>query len=248
MVSAPLCKPELRVWVEVGQCSGSLGVACWPAHTEDAAVWVSAASAGRFCPARNWIFFLKHNVRPIICRGFPGGPDSKESVCSAGDQGLIPGGEDPLEKGMASHSSVLACWIPWTEEQGRLKSLGSQRARHNWEANHSICRGEWYAGWQSGYMKINYPLSWKRKFNFMKWTTMVPSILAHLAFQMRAKIFCGINPQKQNYLVKLVYYCFNGYCSVTVHRCFSHLCMNYKFLRVCDLWVFLNVMFLLISN
>ena len=57
------------------------------------AVWVSGASAGRFCPAGNWIFFLKHIVRPVICRGFLGGPDSKESVCSAGDQGLIPGGE-----------------------------------------------------------------------------------------------------------------------------------------------------------
>ena len=196
MVSSPLCQPELRVWVEAGQCRGSLGVACWPAHTEDTAAWISGASVGRFCPARNWIFFFKHILRPIICRGFPGGPDSNESVCSAGDQGWPLGGEDHLEKRMATHSSILACWIPRTEEHGRLLSMESQRAWHNWEANPIICRGEQYAGWQSGYMKINNPFSWKRKFNFMKLITMVPSILEHLAFQIRVKIFCGINPKK----------------------------------------------------
>ena len=36
------------------------------------------------------------------------------------------GQEDPLEKGMATHSSILACRIPWTEEPGRLQSMGSQ--------------------------------------------------------------------------------------------------------------------------
>ena len=42
------------------------------------------------------------------------------------------GWEDPLEEGMATHSSILAWIIPWTEEPGRLQSLGSQRVRHNW--------------------------------------------------------------------------------------------------------------------
>ena len=36
------------------------------------------------------------------------------------------GGEDPLEKGMATHSSILAWRIPWTEEAGRLQSMGPQ--------------------------------------------------------------------------------------------------------------------------
>ena len=40
----------------------------------------------------------------------------QESACSAGDQGSILGREDPLEKGMATHSSILARRIPWTEE------------------------------------------------------------------------------------------------------------------------------------
>ena len=39
--------------------------------------------------------------------------------------------EDPLEKGMATHSSTLAWRNPWTEEPGRLQSLGSQRAGHD---------------------------------------------------------------------------------------------------------------------
>ena len=41
------------------------------------------------------------------------------------------GREDPLEKEMATHSSTLAWKIPWTEEPGRLQSMGSQRVRHD---------------------------------------------------------------------------------------------------------------------
>ena len=45
------------------------------------------------------------------------------------------GQEDPLEKEMATHSSILVWKIPWTEEPGRLQSMGSQRVRHNWVNN-----------------------------------------------------------------------------------------------------------------
>ena len=41
------------------------------------------------------------------------------------------GQEDPLEKGMATHSNILAWRIPWTEELGRLQSMGLQRVGHN---------------------------------------------------------------------------------------------------------------------
>ena len=41
------------------------------------------------------------------------------------------GQEDPLEKGMETHFSVLAWRIPWTEEPGGLQSMGSQRVRHD---------------------------------------------------------------------------------------------------------------------
>ena len=40
-------------------------------------------------------------------------------------------GEDPLEKRMVTHSSILACRIPWTEESGGLQFMGSKRAGHN---------------------------------------------------------------------------------------------------------------------
>ena len=43
--------------------------------------------------------------------------------------------EDPLEKGPTTRSSILACRTPWTEEPGRLQSMGSQRVRHNWVTN-----------------------------------------------------------------------------------------------------------------
>ena len=45
-------------------------------------------------------------------------------------QVLSLGHEDPLEKEMATHSSILAWKIPWTEEQGRLQSMGLQRVGH----------------------------------------------------------------------------------------------------------------------
>ena len=63
--------------------------------------------------------------------GFPHGSDGKESASNARDPGSIPGSEDPLEKGMATNSSILAWRIPWTEEPGRLQSMGSQRVGHD---------------------------------------------------------------------------------------------------------------------
>ena len=45
------------------------------------------------------------------------------------------GQEEPLEKGMAPHSSTLAWRIPWTEEPGRLQPMGSQRVGHDWVTN-----------------------------------------------------------------------------------------------------------------
>jgi len=62
---------------------------------------------------------------------FPGGSDGKEFACSAGDPRVQSlGWEDFLEKVMAVHSSVVAWRIPWTEEPGRLQSLGLE-SRHD---------------------------------------------------------------------------------------------------------------------
>ena len=59
--------------------------------------------------------------------GFPGDSEVKASASSVGDLGLISGSGRSLEKEMATHSSTLAWKIPWTEETGRLQSMGLQR-------------------------------------------------------------------------------------------------------------------------
>ena len=59
-------------------------------------------------------------------RGFPGGSDGKESTCNSGDSGSIPGSGRSLDEEMATHSSILAWRIPWTEEPGGLQSMGLQ--------------------------------------------------------------------------------------------------------------------------
>ena len=71
-------------------------------------------------------------------KGFPGGSEVKASACNAGDLGSIPGSGRSLEKEMATHSSILAWRIPWTEEPGGLQSTGSQRVRHNWVTSLSL--------------------------------------------------------------------------------------------------------------
>ena len=65
--------------------------------------------------------------------GFPGSSDGQESAFSAGDLGSIPGSERSLgqeerqEKGMETHSSILAWRIPRIEEAGGLQYIASQR-------------------------------------------------------------------------------------------------------------------------
>ena len=61
---------------------------------------------------------------------FPGGSDGQDSATQETPVRSL-GGEDPLEKGMATHSSVLPWRIPWTEEPGGLQSMGSQRVGHD---------------------------------------------------------------------------------------------------------------------
>ena len=57
--------------------------------------------------------------------------DGKESACNAGDWVQFPSREDPLEKEMATHSSILAWRISWTEEPGGLQSMGWQSVGHD---------------------------------------------------------------------------------------------------------------------
>ena len=59
--------------------------------------------------------------------GFPGGSAGKESACNVGALGW----EDPLEEGMAMHSSILAWRILWMEEPGSLRSVRGVAQSHN---------------------------------------------------------------------------------------------------------------------
>ena len=70
--------------------------------------------------------------------GFPGGSEVKASAWMRKTQVQSLGREDPLEKEMATHSSILAWRIPWREEPGRLQFLGSQRVGHDWATSLSL--------------------------------------------------------------------------------------------------------------
>ena len=65
----------------------------------------------------------------------PGRSGGNKSACKRETRVQSLGWEDPLEKEMATHSSILAWRIPWTEEPGRLQSMGSQRVGHDRATN-----------------------------------------------------------------------------------------------------------------
>ena len=84
-------------------------------------------------PAEAWVDggLLHLQLIEIIRSKIPGGSDGKEPACNVGDGSGRPlGQEDPLEEGMATHSSILAWRISWTEEPGRLQFIGFQRVEH----------------------------------------------------------------------------------------------------------------------
>ena len=61
----------------------------------------------------------------------PGGSVAKNLPANEGDTGSVPGPDDPLEKEMATHSSILAWKIPRTEEAVGLQSMASERVGHD---------------------------------------------------------------------------------------------------------------------
>ena len=77
------------------------------------------------------------------------------------------GWEDPLEKGIATHSSILAWGIPWTEEPGRLQSIESQRVGHDLECRHLVLEASLVT------QKVkNLPVVWETGFN--PWVGKIP--------------------------------------------------------------------------
>ena len=73
-----------------------------------------------------FIIFYLHQEIPYVAQTVKSLPTMRETQV----QSL--GREDPLEKEVATHSRILAWKIPWTEDPGRLQSLGSQRVGHDW--------------------------------------------------------------------------------------------------------------------
>ena len=72
---------------------------------------------------------LKISISRESKQGFPGGSEVKNLLASEGDVGLIPGSGKSLEKDMATHFSILAGEIPWTEEPGGLHTIHGGRKR-----------------------------------------------------------------------------------------------------------------------
>ena len=70
-------------------------------------------------------------TKAVFTSGFPGGSDGKESTCNVRDLVQSLGWDNPRERGMGTHSSILAWRITWTEEPSGLQSVELQGVRHN---------------------------------------------------------------------------------------------------------------------
>ena len=93
-----------------------------------------------YLPIKTLISTVQHLTLAIFVslhRGFPSGLAVKNPPARQDIWVWSLGQEDALEKGMATHSSILAWEIPWTEKPGKLQSMGLQWVRHNWVTEHA---------------------------------------------------------------------------------------------------------------
>ena len=99
------------------------------------------------------------------------------------------GQEDPLEKEMATYSSILPWKIPWTEKPGRLQSMGSQRVGHDWTTSLSLfcmhCRDKGLYSQNYGFSSspvwmwdLDHKEGWALK-NWCFWTAVLKKTLEH---------------------------------------------------------------------
>ena len=99
----------------------------WPPdianHTHYDTFWVSLET-GMLCEC-----LVSHTWASLVAQAVKNLPAMQET------QVWSLSGKDPLEKGMATHSNILAWRIPQTEEPGRLQSIGLQKVRHHWATN-----------------------------------------------------------------------------------------------------------------
>ena len=82
----------------------------------------------------HWDRLYSNNLNQSKIKGFPDGASGIEPICQLRHKrlGFDPWSEDPSEKEMATHFSIPAWRIPWTEKPAGLQSMGSLRVRHDW--------------------------------------------------------------------------------------------------------------------
>ena len=92
----------------------------------------SSILAGKIYGQRNLAGNNPRDCKELNTLDFPHSSVGKSTACNAGDPGSIPGLGGSLEKEMATHSSILAWRILWTEQPDRLQSMGSQESDSTW--------------------------------------------------------------------------------------------------------------------
>ena len=120
--------------------------------------------------------------------GFPGGSDSRESACSPGNPGFDPWvGKIPWSRKWQFLPGILAWRMLWTEEPGRLQSMGSQRVRHDCRTNnifilwgHLKCQGfikltRWACSHQRGGSCEMYTWNWLPGLEIVTWS-QIPAL------------------------------------------------------------------------
>ena len=132
---------QSRLWVEcVGSCPSSSSLGCFQTIPSEIQIYLNHCSVLEIklhyssCCVNYKVFclYLKSLYSDdILWLGFSGGSVVKNLPAMQEMQVWSLGREDLLEKEMATHSSVLAWEIPWTEEPGRLQSMRSQRVGHD---------------------------------------------------------------------------------------------------------------------
>ena len=108
--------------------------------------------------------------------GFPGGSDSEESACDAGDSGSTAGVERSLGGGHGNPLQYLAWEIPWTVEPGGLQSTGSQRVRQEWATDTFTLHP-----WDCGVINLTGEAfdGYKQWDSFFRWTVPSTGMWAH---------------------------------------------------------------------
>ena len=89
-----------------------------------------------FSSCWKWVLLFSFSAQACNCSGFPAAQTVKNPPAMWETWVRYLSWEDPLEKEMVTHSSILAWRITWTEEPGRLQSMGSQRVGHDWATCH----------------------------------------------------------------------------------------------------------------